>query len=246
MAQKLTMTPFGPGTIYVKPVGGAYKLLGDAQSFTFNIAKDVKELFGSTQNAIAVATSTIKLTGKLKKATFSAKSFNDTFFGQAIVAGQIRTSINEVGLIPSATAYTVTVAHSATFSEDLGVMYADGSASFTHIASGTPTVGQYTVTAGVYTFAAADAGVSVLISYDYTSIDGVTIDVNQQQIGTTVEFEMKYVTQHNGDELNIKLFKVIAPKLALDFKQTDFTIPDLDLVFFANEAKQVYIVTASA
>lgn len=46
---------------------------------------------------------------------------------------------------------------------DLGVSYAGGAALVA--VTGTPTAGQYAVSDGVYTFAAADAGRAVLISY---------------------------------------------------------------------------------
>jgi hypothetical protein len=51
------------------------------------------------------------------------------------------------------------------WASDFGVSYADGGA-LTAVAA-TPGAGQYNVTAGVYTFAAADAGAAVLISYGF-------------------------------------------------------------------------------
>jgi hypothetical protein len=52
---------------------------------------------------------------------------------------------------------------------DTCVAYASG-AAMTPV-SGTPSLGQYSASAGVYTFAAADAGASVLISYGYIPAD---------------------------------------------------------------------------
>lgn len=51
------------------------------------------------------------------------------------------------------------------WASDSGVTYADGTA-LTAVA-GNPSAGQYNVSGGAYTFAAADAGASVLISYGY-------------------------------------------------------------------------------
>jgi len=62
--------------------------------------------------------------------------------------------------------YTVTVqAPYGPWSGDRGVTYANGTALVA--VSGAPSVGQYAVAAGVYTFAAADAGAALLISYGF-------------------------------------------------------------------------------
>jgi len=239
----IQQTVFGPGIIYAKAnvTGSAYKQLGSIQDFSFDETKNMKELFGSFQFPIDVATSTIKLSGKIKQATINATAYNDIFFGQTLTTGQILTATGEAGTIPSSTTYTVTVSHSSLFNQDLGVVYADGSAVFQYIASGTPTVGQYTVSAvGVYTFAAADAGKAVSISYRYTATTGVTITNSQQLIGSTVTFSLMYVTQHGGKELSIEFYRVITPKMALSFKQEDFMIPELDLAMFANDAGNAF------
>lgn len=70
--------------------------------------------------------------------------------------------VSEVQVVP-ATPYKVTVAQSAVFSCDQSVSYASG----TKLArvSASPAAGQYTVLAGVYTFAAADAGQSLTFVY---------------------------------------------------------------------------------
>jgi hypothetical protein len=51
------------------------------------------------------------------------------------------------------------------WASDFGVTYADGS-TLTAVTA-TPGAGQYNVSAGIYTFAAADAGAAVLISYGF-------------------------------------------------------------------------------
>jgi hypothetical protein len=51
------------------------------------------------------------------------------------------------------------------WASDCGVTYADG-AALTAVA-GSPAAGQYNVSGGIYTFAAADAGAGVLVSYGF-------------------------------------------------------------------------------
>lgn len=67
----------------------------------------------------------------------------------------------ELHTVPSTSQYTVQT--NLVWLEDLGVTLADGT-PLTKVATG-PTTGEYSVSAGSYTFAAADAGVAVLISY---------------------------------------------------------------------------------
>lgn len=56
------------------------------------------------------------------------------------------------------------------WASDAGVVYADTGAALVAVAS-SPTVGQYAVDAGQYTFAAADAGKSVTLAFGYIPAD---------------------------------------------------------------------------
>jgi hypothetical protein len=76
----------------------------------------------------------------------------------------------EADTIPSASPYTVTVlAPNGPWGQDDGVTYASGQA-LAPVATN-PAAGQYSVLEGTYTFAAADAGKQVLISYSYVPAD---------------------------------------------------------------------------
>ena len=78
---------------------------------------------------------------------------------------------NEPQTIPAGAPYAVQVnAPHGNWAVDQGVTYATGIA-LTPITSGTPAQGQYTVINGIYTLAAADAGLGVLISYSYVPAD---------------------------------------------------------------------------
>lgn len=75
--------------------------------------------------------------------------------------------------VPTATPWQVTpIQPYGPWGSDLGVTYANGTALV--VVSGPPTVGQYSVSAGVYTFAEADANAPVLISYGF-----IPADINQ-------------------------------------------------------------------
>jgi len=74
---------------------------------------------------------------------------------------------NEAATVPAAPGlYNVSAAAPfGPWASDVGVTYADGAALAA--VTGTPGAGQYNVSAGIYTFAAADAGAAVLISYGF-------------------------------------------------------------------------------
>lgn len=76
---------------------------------------------------------------------------------------------SETDTIP-VTPYKIYVLWAERFVANVSVKNALTQALFTKIMSGTPTTGQYLVSNGVYTFAAADVGVSVTITYTYTGI----------------------------------------------------------------------------
>lgn len=86
--------------------------------------------------------------------------------------GQVRTDtplniwldVVEANTVPAAGPFTRTVAHASEWVLDQGVKKAG--VPMTAVASA-PATGQYSVAAGVYTFAAADANAAILISYRY-------------------------------------------------------------------------------
>ncbi len=77
---------------------------------------------------------------------------------------------NEAAVVPATSPYTIAArAPYGAFGSDGGVAYAGGVA-LTPVAQ-TPGAGQYVVSAGLYTFAAADAGAAVNLTYGYIPHD---------------------------------------------------------------------------
>lgn len=85
----------------------------------------------------------------------------------AIYSAGYGNLINETEPVPATSPYTITVDKAATFSADHRLTFANGTALAR--VSGVPAAGQYRVAAGVYTFAAADAGKP--INFAYTARD---------------------------------------------------------------------------
>jgi hypothetical protein len=122
---------------------------------------------------------------------------------------------------------------------DLGVWDVTLGKPMSRVAS-SPASGQYSVAAGVYTFASADAGKSVLIYYDYTvAASGNTITINNQLLGVQPFFKIVLSTSYNNKQLTMTLNRCVSSKMAFGTKQEDFLVPDFDFNAFADDADVV-------
>ncbi len=237
---------FGPGSLYITrtDILNATPInIGYAQEFSLDESAETKELFGQDQYPLVVARGTIKVTGKAKAAELSAIAVNNAFHGESgFSVGQILFAPAEAHTIPT-TPYEVTVTHNADFNSDLGVVYAATGLPFIKVAGPTPSAGQYVVdpATGIYTFAAADTTIAVLITYAYDAASGGQIvTVTNKLIGNTPTFQLDYATSLNNNPYYLRLFQCVSSKLSQSFKLTDFSMPEIDFSIFANPSGQVY------
>jgi hypothetical protein len=93
----------------------------------------------------------------------------------------------------------------------------------------------------VYTFAAADAGLTVFIDYQYTATSTTAKNsiVSNLPMGQTPSFQCDLSSGFNGKYNALTLFSCIATKLSLATKLDDFLIPEFDFNAFANANNQV-------
>ncbi len=106
------------------------------------------------------------------------------------------------------------------------------------VASG-PTTGQYSVAAGVYTFAAADTTLGVLISYNYTvSGTGQSVIVTNPDLGYTIPFSVNLTGYDptNGNTFSLQIYKAICGSLSMGTKLEDFMMPEFEAECFVNDA----------
>ncbi|WP_207000742.1 hypothetical protein [Trinickia mobilis] len=211
---------------------------GGLQDVQLDFSATVKELYGQYTFPLTVARGTVKVTGKAKFAQMQGRLLNDLFFGGTSATGQINVSDNEAGTIPG-TPYQVTVANSATWTVDLGVRYTLTGIPLTRVAAA-PATGQYSVAAGVYTFAAADTGLGVLISYEYTvAATGQTITVGNPLLGVAPQFKpvLKQIyTNPAGvsQQLTLSMNAATSSKLSMATKLEDFMQPELDFACYCD------------
>jgi hypothetical protein len=212
---------------------------GLVQEVTIDETATIKELTGQFQRPVAIARGTIKTTGKAKVARISGMAFANLYYGIIPTAGQLATSFAEADTVAATTPFIVTVANSATFVADTGVLYAATGLPLTLVASA-PAAGQYSVAAGVYTFNSGDAGKAVLVNYTYTiSSAGQKFTVVNQLLGTTPTFQAVFYTTFQGQAVSLKLNNCTSNKLSFQTKLDDFTMPEFDFSCFADASGNV-------
>lgn len=141
---------------------------------------------------------------------------------------------------------TVTVNDDGQFLLDLGVRYGATGIPLLLIPSGTPAMGQYTQTGGVYTFSTPDAAQTMNISYLRTVAgQGVTQHITNQLMGYQPVVSITFRTTFLGQEAIIFLYAGVIGKLNLASKLDDFTVPEIDFECFANAAGKVLDIYAA-
>ncbi len=230
---------FGAGSFWGIQTGNANPTpnrFGALQSCDVSFDATVKELFGSYQLPLAIGRGTMKVTGKASAGQFQGRVLSDLFFGISKSVGQTLISDNEAGTVPAATPFTVTVANSTGWQTDLGVKYSATGLPLTRVAA-TPATGQYSVAAGVYTFASADTGLGVAISYTYNPTSntvGESVTMTNQLLGTAPSFKSVVSQVFNGERVTLTLNQCVSTKYTFSTKLEDFNIPDFEFSAFVD------------
>lgn len=123
----------------------------------------------------------------------------------------VALAIAETDSVPATGPYTVAVAHAATFLADNGVTISG--TPLTKV-SGSPAAGQYSESAGTYTFNVAQASASAVIAYKYRSTD-VTLNLPNQMVFSaipvagaviTADFDFYFVCRFSDDTTDADQF----------------------------------------
>lgn len=229
---------FGVGLLTFTPAGSnpTPVVCGVLQDVTLKMSTDLAELYGQNKVAVAVAEAKQSIGGTAKFAQYCG-SLIKAALNASIASGQIIGAINEPATIPG-TPYQVTAANSATFSADLSVYDYTAGVFMTRVASG-PATGQYSVSAGVYTFAAADTAHVIGINYSYTAVTGKTVTLVNQLMGAANTYTLTLFNNYNSMNSGIKLNAVTLGGMDFAFKNTDFTMQDIPFKAFADSSGNV-------
>ncbi|QOR55190.1 MAG: hypothetical protein SHS37scaffold296_7 [Burkholderiales phage 68_11] len=202
--------------------------LGILQEVSTDFSFEAKALYGDRILPVDRGRGKGKLAFSAKTAQINAAGLAALHFGVTPSVGFKGPVIDEPITVPSPSGpYTVatTPPGSGTFLNDLGIRDTNGN-DFKRVASA-PATGQYSVSSGTYTFAAADAGLSLLRSYEYSSSSsGLLMPLTNQLMGYAPSFGVILYNDSKGTKLVVKLTNCQSDKLSLPFKNEDFVVAD--------------------
>jgi hypothetical protein len=224
---------------------------GALQDISLDCSFDTKMLYGSQQFPLAIGRGKGKVSGKAKAARINGLMWNAIVFGQTQTrTGIIADVFDTTGILIPATPFQITVSSAAgslvnvqipqsgTFKAFFSIRDAAGN-SMAQVASG-PATGQYSLAAGVITFAAADVGLQVFLDYQYTYVPtgavadfGTVSTVQNVLMGYAPTFQVDLYVPYSGNQLTITLPNAISTKLGIATKLDDFSEPEFDFDAFA-------------
>jgi hypothetical protein len=209
---------------------------GQLQEVSFDVSYTTKKLMGPGSFPLREFRGEAKVDLKAKFAQIDGKLFAELFFGVSETTGATIPVFGEAQNIPSSVSYVVTATNAGAlgvnFVEDYGPVYASNGAKF-KLVSSAPTQGQYMLgsgtTAGQYTFSAADAGVAILLNYQYSNATaGFTHNAPNAIQSESPYFEIVLSNPSDGG-FTRRIFKASASKITQNFKMGDIVIPEMDI-----------------
>jgi hypothetical protein len=219
------------------------------QDFSVDIDVTVKELRGQYQFPDDTADADRKLTWKCGTGRMDIDVYNNLIFGEsAITPGGEDVNVNEQHTVPASSPYTISVTNSADFVKDEGVIYASGTPAqvgqkLQNNGVSSPSTGQYIVSAGVYTFAAADAGLKVNLSYISTVTTGRSLLVTNHTQGWGPGIEIYCANPYQEFTPLVpnylKLFACKVTKTGAPIKRADYVIVPIEGEAYADSAGNV-------
>lgn len=247
---------FGIGACFITPltVGnppsptGARRIL-TIQDAEITFDRKSEKLMGQNQNPDDVAPSDEDVKFKLSCGRVGLDIYN-LMFGETITTGYELPNVDEGGpagtAIPT-TPFQITVVNAATFFEDKGVLNAATLQPLQQVAS-SPAAGQYSESAGIYTFSSADnvSGVKVLISYLSTPASGgrtLTRYNHVQGYGPVNEIVIvaPYTSAPSPNPLGVlRLRATRIEKMGLPMKRNGYLITPIEGTAFPDASNNVW------
>ncbi len=215
------------------------------QSQSLDFKRKVESLFGEKQMAVAVGAGSMDVTGKVEYGKINARMFADMLFGDTGTTGQYLEADKEAGTVPSSSTYVITVANSATWLFDLGVVDVTTGNIMSRVAAAAEVAGKsYSVAAGIYTFAAGDASANKLISYGYSATGvGETIVMANQTQGLVGNFTAVHVLPWGTEQDMFVLSNCTTSSAGLSLKQSGFATNTMEYTAAANANDQLGTAT---
>ena len=186
----------------------------------------------SLASAMAKRSIEVSLTCNIHSAKSLAISTNE-----AVAASYSQLYSPQTATAIPATPFTITPTppNSGTFKEDMGVRFEDTGEQLTRVASA-PATGQYSVSNGVYTFAAADTGKKVFIKFTYSvATGGSSVSEYNRLQGAMPEYSLVITGGlYRGVQPMFEAPIVAVKDVSLPFKNGDYMAQKVTVDVLAN------------
>lgn len=190
-----------------------------------------KELRGNRLFPVATATTSATISGKVSSADISAPFVALCVPGTTIVASSTtprKLRADHPATVIPATPFQITVTNSATFVTDLGVINLTTAKTMKRVTS-SPAANEYSVSAGVYTFASAEG--TVMIRYLYTNNStGSTMTGSNPAMGETSAYSLYLTDPTEGYTFEFPAVKF--SNLSIGMKQDDWVEASFDFTAY--------------
>lgn len=254
-----SMFPFGSGKMFFKRSTdlGFFRIgVAAMQEGGWSIDVDVKELHGSNRFPVDVRTGMGKIEGTAKYTDWDADVIGTILDGRVgvdpVSTGSNVLAVNvEATIPPTAGPYTVTITvpttpSAGTYVKSLEVIFAATGIPLEQVATATtPTTGQFHIattgtTTMIYTFAAADQGLAVKITYMYShATSGKKVTWGNVPIGTTPILAGIFQGISDAKQMVLELDNVVAHGMKWSQRIDDWSHIDTQLKAFADPGSDV-------
>lgn len=155
--------------------------------------------------------------------------------GQTVTTGREVLYEDTTGSAIPGTPYAITPTppNSGVWVSDQGVYDALTGDPLVRVASA-PITGQYSVSAGVYTFAAADTTKTVYIDYLYSISTGKKLTLNSQKMGFTPFYSALLTVKYQDDGLLFNFKRIMVKSMSTGTKKDDFEMIKYECAVYAD------------
>lgn len=243
---------FDSGSLWARPLIDGQRVpqadttpirLGNLKGIELDIAMDLNFPGTQLQYKVNAATGDKEIRGSAQLGAFSSRAINQLYFPNQAAAGARLVLDNGRSAVPgSPFQITPTVPQSGTWESDLGVCFTDDGTVLKRVPA-TPAAGEYSVSAGVYTFNLLDTTKEVSISFVYDISGGEKVTVANQFKDLSASFEIILQGRYNNLQVTWILNKCVADAFSLPSTTESFLIQDFEFEAIADLSGNVGTVS---
>jgi hypothetical protein len=230
---------FGLPTARVLTTGKAPRVIAELAEVEISISTEIKALESVKCIASGHVITGRKITGKAKQLAVQPW-FEAQKIGGVHSVGHLVTVESEALTIGASPTFTATVEGSATFTRPLEVKTADGELLVP--VTGTPEAGEYSVVAGVYTFASQLTGVTA--SYvKSVAATGETVTLSNTNQGEATAYALIGESTTEGVTMHVEISSLVFTKGGLSMSKDNQTSPETEFTVQAPAGVNPLVIT---